>query len=287
MSHPLLPLGIVASPWDRPRGTGAIPWPSFRGKAKLLGRTPDGRVTVYTRAQPGSGTLQNAVDLLADAPRIVAANDAIFGTKSGKVNVIVFNLGGSVNGGGGADHMACNYKAGQNIEVDADVGDSAFVGALFEAELSECSMNGRLCGLSTGEGLSRWCAMETSNNAILPEYLSAPVWFKDGAANWVDQTDRSDRNYDSTGCTMANLSWLQFLGHPLSKIAQAMVKLGDGGTLAALYAALTGDAASNAWPKFKAAVSGISGGVVNDDPFGVFGKPVSGTKMALGPLASQ
>jgi hypothetical protein len=49
-----------------------------------------------------------------------------------------------------------------------------------------------------------------------------------------------------------------------------MVALGDSGTLAALYAQLTGDAATNAWPKFQAAVQALPGGVTSDDPFNGF-----------------
>ena len=285
MSHPCRPHGVIASPRMQPRATGPIPWPTFTGIAKEFGVTPDGRVAVFTKEKAAKHTLQNAADLLADAPRIVSANDILFGTKSGPVNVLVFNLGGSVHGLGGADHMSCDYKTGQNIEVDADWGDSAFVGALFEAELSECSMNGRLCGLSTGEGLSRWCAMATSNNAILPQFLSAPVWAKAGFPNWVDRIAPTDQDYNSTGCTMAFLSWIQSaqrllsssqpnFGFPLSSAAQTMVRLGDSGTLAMLYAAMTGDVATNAWPKFIAAVKALPApGVVNDDPFGAF-KPV-------------
>ena len=274
MSHPCRPQGVVASPRMQPKATGPIQWPTFTGVAKEFGVTPDGRVTVFTKEKAAKNTLQNAADLLADAPRIAAANDILFGTKSGPVNVLVFNLGGSVHGLGGADHMSCNYKTGQNIEVDADWGDSAFVGALFEAELSECSMNGRLCGLSTGEGLSRWCAMATSNNAILPQFLSAPVWAKAGFPNWVDRTAPTDQDYNSTGCTMAFLSWLQRLGHSVSSITQTMVRLGDSGTLAMLYVAMNGGTAANVWPTFLAAVKALPlPGVVNDDPFGAF-KPV-------------
>ena len=283
MSHPCLPHKVIASPRMQPLGTGLIPWPTFTGTAKEVGATPDGRVTVFTRVNPAKGSLQNATDLLAMAPGIMDANDALFGAKSGNVNVIVFNLNGSTHGLGGADHMACNYQTGQNIEVDAAWGNSAFVGALLEAEVSECSMNGRLCGNSTGEGLSRWCAMATSNNAILPQFLSAPVWAKAGFPNWVDRTDPTDQNYNSTGCTMAFLSWIQSFGHSLSSsnlnisasslslIAQTMVRLGDSGTLAMLYTALYGDVATNAWPKFIAAVKALPApGIVNDDPFGAF-----------------
>jgi hypothetical protein len=66
---------------------------------------------------------------------------------------------------------------------------------------------------------------------------------------------------------MAFLSWLLSSAHELPDIAQAMVKLGDAGTLAALYAELTGQPAGEAWPTFSAAVDGLAGGVRSDDPF--------------------
>jgi hypothetical protein len=46
-----------------------------------------------------------------------------------------------------------------------------------------------------------------------------------------------------------------------------MVSLGTSGTLAQLYAKLTGNAASNAWPNFQAAVQNLPNGVTDDDPF--------------------
>jgi hypothetical protein len=67
---------------------------------------------------------------------------------------------------------------------------------------------------------------------------------------------------------MAFLSWLISLGHSLDTIAQAMVSLGDAGTLADLYVQVTGNSASNALPKFLAAVQALPGGVTDDDPFG-------------------
>jgi hypothetical protein len=137
---------------------------------------------------------------------------------------------------------------------------------LFEAELSECSMGGNLCGLSTGEGLSRWCAAVISNNA-LSDFATAPRWAQDGMPDYVNQTDPTDGNSDSTGCTMAFLSWMMSQGYSLSKLAQSMVALGDSGTLAQLYANLTSDTSANAWPNFSAAVQALSNGVINDDPF--------------------
>ena len=250
-----------------PTGPAAPQWPSYKGTSQFVGTSPSGRVTVYVDPTLGQSGLQNAQDLLNDADRVVAANDTIFGTTGGPVSVIVFALGNATDGTGGADHMGCDYTTGAAIEVDASFGNSARVSALFEAELSECSMNGNLCGQSTGEALSRWCAAVISNNA-LSDFATAPQWAQDGMPDYVNKTDPTDQNADSTGCGMAFLSWLMSQSYSLDKIAPAMVALGDAGTLAQLYANLTADAASNAWPKFQNAVKGLPNGVTNDDPFG-------------------
>jgi hypothetical protein len=159
--------------------------------------------------------------------------------------------------------MGCDYNTGAQIEVCVSYGNSMRCSALFEAELSENQMNGQLCGLSTGEALSRWCSMVVGNNA-LSDFVSAPTWDQDGRANFVDTTDQTDQNYDSIGCGMAFLSWVMSQGFTLSQAAVAMVKLGDSGTLAGLYAALTGK--TTAWGDFNAALSGRT--ITSDDPFG-------------------
>jgi hypothetical protein len=248
-------------------GPAAPAWPSFKGTSQFVGTSPSGRVTVFVDPTLGQPGMQNAQDLLSDADRVATANDGIFGTTGGPVSVIVFALGGATDGTGGADHMGCDYVNGAAIEVDASFGNSARVSALFEAELSECSMNGNLCGLSTGEALSRWCATVVSNNA-LADFATAPQWAQDGEPDFVNKTDPTDQNADSTGCGMAFLSWLMSQGHGLDKITPAMVALGDSGTLAQLYAQLTSDAASNAWPKFKNAIQALPNGVTSDNPFG-------------------
>ena len=255
-------------PADVSRDSAGVPqWPSYTGTSQLVGTSPSGRVTVYVDPTLGQSGLQNAQDLMNDADRVVAANDTIFGTTGGPVSVIIFALGNATDGTGGADHMGCDYTTGAAIEVDASFGNSARVSALFEAELSECSMNGNLCGQSTGEALSRWCAAVISNNA-LSDFATAPQWAQDGMPDFVNKTDPTDQNADSTGCGMAFLSWLMSQSYSLDKIAPAMVALGDAGTLAQLYANLTSDAAANAWPKFQNAVQALPNGVTNDDPFG-------------------
>ena len=247
---------------------GANPvWPSYKGKAQLVGTSPSGRVTVYVDSSLGAPALQNAQALLGDADRVVNANDEIFGTTGGAVSAIVFALGGATDGSGGADHMGCDYATGNAIEVDAAYGNAERVSALFEAELSECSMNGNLCGESTGEALSRWCAAVIANNA-LSDFATAPQWSQDGMPNWVDQTEDTDQDGDSIGCGMAFIFWVLSQGHGLEKVAPVMVNLGDSGTLAELYAQLTGDAAKNAWSKFQNAIRALPNGVTSDDPFG-------------------
>jgi hypothetical protein len=224
---------------------------------------------IYVDSSLGAPALQNAKDLLADADRVVGANDAIFGAPGGPVNVIIFALDGRTDGSGGADHNSCDYTNGGDIEVCASYGNGARVSALFEAELSECSMGGNLCGQNTGEALSRWCAAAVSNNA-LADFATAPQWAHSGMPDYVNKTDNTDQNAISTGCGMAFLSWVQSLGLPLNKIAPAMVKRGTSSTFADLYGALTSGPKSDAWPKFLAAAKALPK-IVNDDPFGKAG----------------
>lgn len=247
-------------------GPKAPTWPSYRGNSEFVGTSPSGRVTVYVDPTLGKAALKNAQDLVNDADRVVNANNAIFGTVGGAVSAIIFALDGRTDGTGGADHMGCDYSTGNAIEVCASFGKSDRVSALFEAELSECSMGGSLCGLSTGEALSRWCSAVISNN-VLADFATAPQWAQDGMPDFVNHTDPTDQNPDSTGCGMAFISWLRAKGNALGKIAQTMVSLGDEGTLAQLYAKLTSDSASKAWPAFQAAIRALPNGVTSDDPF--------------------
>ncbi len=266
MSHPLrLPEPALAA--RRRRTKGAPRWPSYTGTSQLVGTSPVGKVTVYVDPTLGSQGLQNGHDLLQDADRVVSANNSIFGTHGGPTSVIVFAIGGATDGSGGADHLGCDYSTGNDIEVCAAFGQSNRVSALYEAELSECSMGGNLCGVSTGEALSRWCAAVISNNA-LSDFATAPTWAQDGMPDYVNKTDPTDQGADSTGCGMAFLSWLLSKGYKLNQIAPALVGQGGGGTFAHLYAQLTSDAASHAWTKFRAAVQALPNGVTTDDPFG-------------------
>src|SRR5579862_7495336 len=219
MGHPLRP-PIAAVAAVAPAAAAPM-WSNFTGTAQVVGVSPSGRVTVYLDAELPAGR-QNATDLLNDADRIMTATDAIFEFPGSPVNVIVWAIDAKADGSGGGDHAACNFAEGSNIEVCAAFGASAKVSALFEAELSECSMGGNLCGVSTGEALSRWCAAVISSNA-LSDFATAPQWAQDGMPDYVDQTDPTDQDADSIGCGMAFLSWLMSQGHALGEIAPAMV----------------------------------------------------------------
>ncbi len=241
-------------------------WPTYHGVSHYLGASPTTQVSVYVDPSLGAAAFQNGTDLVNDADRVVKMNNALFATPSQPVNVIIFALGGKTDGTGGADHNSCDYTNGGDIEVCASFGNSSRVSALFEAEISECSMGGNLCGVSTGEALSRWCALVVSNNA-LADFATAPAWLQKGMPDFVNKTDGTDQNEISTGCGMAFLSWLQKLGHSLNIIAPAMVALGSNATLAQLYAKLASGPVSDAWPKFLAAAK-LLPQITNDDPFG-------------------
>jgi len=237
-------------------------------------------VDVFVDPSLGSKALKNAEDLVKDSDRVVLANDSVFGTHGGHVSVIVFALGGETDGSGGADHLGCDYTTGAAIEVCAAYGRPARVSALFEAELSECSMNGNLCGASTGEALSRWCAAAIGNNA-LADFATAPEWEQDGAPDFVNRTDPTDQGADSTGCGMAFISWLISQGFDLGRIAPAMVALGDSGTLAQLYGVLTSEDPATAWPKFRTAILSLANGVTSDDPFGAMASAMQDTDQVV------
>jgi hypothetical protein len=278
------PLRALGAELRRAAAPTAPAWPSYTGTSSYVGSSADGRVDVFVDSSLGNEAMKNATDLVADADRICALNDAFFGTPGGKVQIIVFALGGATDGTGGADHMGCDYSVGAQIEVCAAFGASMRCSGLFEAELSECSMQNNLCGLSTGEALSRWCASTVSNNA-LGDFATAPTWVADGSPNFVDTVDPTDGNADSIGCGMTFISWLLSMGYTLAQIAQGMVANGDSGTFCQLYGALTSDDPANAWTKFQAAIAALPFGVVDDDPFSGASTPQPAPSPAPSPPA--
>src|SRR5579885_572077 len=131
--HPLKPTAKRGPEATGHQATPPAPqWPSYAGTSQFVGTSQNGRVTVYVDPSLGQKGLQNARDLVNDADRIVAFNDAMFGTNQGSVSVIIFALDGQTDGTGGADHMACDYSSGAAIEVCASFGSPARVSGLFE-----------------------------------------------------------------------------------------------------------------------------------------------------------
>jgi hypothetical protein len=265
--HPIFAIDKKPNPTRLFRAKGPINWPSFNGIATLLGASPSGKTKVYYDATLGAQALANAQALLADADRVTSLNNSFFGVSGGAVSVVLFALSGQTDGSGGADHLGCDFTSGSMIEVCVAYNNNPLVSGLFEAELSENMMNGQLCGLSTGEALSRWCAASVAPQGTFDAFASVPQWQADNYPNFVDTTDPSDQNIDSIGCGMAFISWLIGKGFQLSSIAPAMVALGDTGTLAQLYNKLTGDAQTNAWTKFLADVKALNTTFSNDHPF--------------------
>ncbi len=148
-------------------------------------------MTVYVDQALGDPGMQNAQSLLSSADSVVSQNNAIFGITGGSVSVIVYAMGGSTDGTGGADHGGCDFTVGNAIEVDAAFGSPNRIIGLFEAELSECAMNGSLCGFSTGEALSRWCAaVAQPRRALRLRHRSGMGSGRDAR---LGQPDRADR----------------------------------------------------------------------------------------------
>jgi hypothetical protein len=241
-------------------------WPTYIGESTYIGSSNSGRIHVFVDASLGTQANQNGIDLVNDSDRVVALNDSFFGTNEGEVSVMIYAMNGLTDGTGGADHATCNYETGNAIEVCASFGSPLRVAGLLEAELSECNMGGNLCGVSTGEALSRWCANIVSNNA-LSDFATAPTWFQDGMPNFVDNIAQTDQDADSIGCGMAFISWLKYQGYEFPAIAQGMVTLGEGGLFCQLYQQLTGSNGALAWDKFQKDIQNLPYGVIIDDPF--------------------
>src|SRR5258707_12899399 len=99
-------------------------WPSFAGTSQFVGTSPTGQVVVFVDPALGPRGLQNAQDLVEDADRVVNANDQLFGTQGGPVNVIVFALDGRTDGTGGPDPNGCDFTTGTAIEACVAIGKS-------------------------------------------------------------------------------------------------------------------------------------------------------------------
>jgi len=150
----------------------------------------------------------------------------------------------------GASHASCNATI---LYIGAYSGpgvDISFIRSLVIAEEDEVfeAVSGHEwdCGASNGEGLSRVLA-----DAMLPgveplNFMSASVWLNSQRPDFVNQTDPTDRNYVSIGCSVLFLNWLHF---QLDYSWQDIIRAG-GPTLADTYRRLTSSNA-NGWQQFS------------------------------------
>jgi len=137
-------------------------WPQPR-YLSVRGTSSNGRVAVL-RGTPHSATAQqNAQDLVGDADRVVARTTRSFGTTGGPVSVIIFALDGATRRDRRCGPHGLDYQTGAEIEVCASFGNSA--GCPRCSSRVERVLHGRnLCGVSTGEALSRWWRGSYRNN---------------------------------------------------------------------------------------------------------------------------
>jgi hypothetical protein len=191
----------------------------------------------------------------------------IFGITGGPVTLVIAPLSGANDGSGGAYHYGCDLTSGGTLYLDATFANKTAspldleVG-LYIAELSEAFMGpqnrGWGCGYSNGEGLSRFCA-KNSSPGLMPAWgTTGPSWAQAGFPDWVSQTEQTDRNYVSTGCAIVYIYWMRWLGYSVSQIVQT-----GGATLAQNYRTLTGR--TTAYQDLKAALEGLT--VNSDNPF--------------------
>jgi hypothetical protein len=178
------------------------------------------------------------------------------------------------SGGDGASHQSC---AGTELSIGAKSGPVPFMRSLVIAEEDEVFEanfgHGWDCGASNGEGLSRVLANDMVPGVEPQGFVSPPVWL-DGPSDitgilredWVNETDQTDTNYFSIGCSVLFLNWLRFqLNFGWTEIIAAGTP-----TLAGTYKNLTGK--NDGFAVFKAVIDqrvppGQPSNLTTDNPF--------------------
>jgi len=168
---------------------------------------------------------------------------------------------------GGAYHYSCDATALYCFITPGEPTELASM--LVVAEEDEVFMAnqnvGWNCGYSNGEGLSRVLATELHPSA-LNGFASAASWLDSNRPDWVDNTEQTDTDYVSIGCSTLFLNYLRYqLGMNWSNIVQA-----GGDTLAQTYSNLTGS--SDGFSPFATLLrsrfpQGTPSGLQNDNPF--------------------
>ena len=226
-----------------------------------------GNVAVYYDPALGTPGSSLATDMLNVVTAPYDDMQNFFGISGAAVDVIIAPLSGNNDGSGGAYHYGCDFTTGGQMYLDATFASTAvdplnLEVALYVSELSECFMGpqrgGWDCGFSNGEGLSRFCAEQETPAGTLSAFVTGPAWAQAGFPDWVTQTEQTDQDAVSTGCSIVYIYWMRSLGYTIPQIVQAA-----GPTLSANYQALTGQ--RSAYQDLLAAMSGLS--VTSDNPF--------------------
>ncbi len=172
-------------------------------------------------------------------------------------------------GVGGAYHYGCDgkdiYCDAQTSPLDADHTRMLLLAEVVEVFSAEQGQ-GWNCGASNGEGLSRVLATELYP-AELDGFTSAASWLDTpGRPNFVDQTDPTDRNYVSIGCSVLFLNWLRYE----LRYGWALIVGAAASTLGQTYTNLTGN--TDGWARFSTQLAarypaGTPSGVTTDNPY--------------------
>jgi hypothetical protein len=232
-------------------------------------QTPHFKVSV----DPGLGQAGTAIAdaLLQTCEQDFATLQGYFGgitPKSMPFHLIV------TSGSQGASHATCAATA---LSIGAHSGPLPFMRSLVIAEEDEVFEHnfghGWNCGFSNGEGLSRVLANDMVPGVEPPGFVSPPVWL-DGPSDitgilredWVNQTDTTDTNYYSIGCSVLFLNWLRFQ----LKFTWTQIIAAGAPTLAETYKNLTGE--NDGWVTFKALIDdkfppSKPSNVTTDNPF--------------------
>jgi hypothetical protein len=148
--------------------------------------------------------------------------------------------------------------------------DALFLRSLMLSEVVEVLGatldNGWQCSFSNGEALSRVIPDDLVPCTKPKDFISGYIWLDSQRNNWVDETDHTDRNYDSIGCGVMFLNWLHYqLGYTWNQIVAA-----GAPTLAGTYQNLTGQ--SDGFTQFRTQLDskfpvGVPSGLVTDNVF--------------------
>lgn len=242
-----------------------------------------------TKYQPGPVT---ANFVLAYDPALGALGQSMAATMGGKCESDFQTLQGyfGVTPGGlpfhiyavsnsdvqGAMHVGCASTAIYVGSLDGFPGSSNAYPLLLAAEVVEvfesALNNGWKCGYSNGEGLSRVLANALYPAVTVPSLVTAGQWLNITSPqsgyrfNWVDNTNFTDTDPLSNGCSVLFLNWMNTkLGYTWAQIAQA-----GGDTLGETYQSLSGS--GDGWAKFTQAINtrfppNVEASVSTDNPF--------------------